>query len=86
MKTGEATPKDVGRAVEVMALAPAESRSGRAVWVEAELLAVSTAALYVRFAEAALDRVNSLVKQGAPKVRATFTVPPVCARWLNGGS
>lgn len=86
MKTGEATPKDVGRAVEVMALAPAESRSGKAVWVEAELLAVSTATLYVRFTEAALGRVNALVQRGAPKVRATFTVPPVCARWPNGGA
>ena len=84
MKTGEATPKDVGRCVEVMVLAPAESRSGKAVWVEAELLAVSPATLFVKFTPAALASVNAKVKQGAPKVRSTFSVPPVCARWPTG--
>jgi hypothetical protein len=81
VKGGEAKPRDVGKTVEVLALTPAESRHGKALWVEAELVAVSTNTLFVKFSAPSLGRINTLVKPGRPKVRATFTVPPHCARW-----
>jgi len=85
MKGGEAKPRDVGKTVEVLALTLAESRHGKALWVEAELVAVSAGTLFVKFTAPALGRINALVKTGQPKVRATFTVPPACARWPPGG-